>query len=109
MLSNTHEIRHPQNTQYWWGAIPYPIDELHDKTVDFRLEVAWEERETPLPMAGNGRFFIRKSKKGFHVQIVVQYSEEREKVIDLTEAAVRLIKREPEGSKCGFSLYTFQP
>jgi hypothetical protein len=104
LLDGAKLKRPPLNTLSWWGEIPFPPAELHGKKVAFKLWVSWEENKPPLLTTGTGVFFIRKGPMGFHVRIHVRYCREREKIIDLTAEMAKYITRQPDGSKCGFSL-----
>ena len=102
------EKRPPVDADLFWGQLPYPEKELHKKTVEFRLIVKWENLEKPVLTTGTGKFFIRYSRKGSHVQIISQITPQTEKVIDLTSEQAKLIKRQPEDSKFDFSLVATQ-
>ncbi|MCX6894455.1 MAG: hypothetical protein NTZ16_02910 [Verrucomicrobia bacterium] len=89
----------------FWGKIPFPENELLGKTVEFKITVKWPDQEVPAITDGTGKFFIRQSKKGFHVQIISEIDPQNEKRIDLTEEMAKEIEREPEGSKFDFRLF----
>jgi hypothetical protein len=88
----------------FWGQLPYPAEEMDEKTIEFEALIKWPEYKQPTLTSGTGKMFVRERPGGFHVRIISTISREREKVIDLTDAQAKLIKRQPEGSKYAFSL-----
>ncbi len=108
VLMNPPKITMPPDSPEFWGDLPFPRQEMNGKKVEFEMLVKWEEYNAPRMTSGTGHFLIRQ-KKGeagivYHVQIIARYSQEREKVIDLTSAMAALIKRNRESSNCEFSL-----
>jgi hypothetical protein len=112
VLMNPPKIKTPPDSPEFWGSIPFSRQEMNGKRVEFEMLVKWEEYDTPRKTCGTGHFLIRQKKDEtdvvYHVQIIARYSQEREKVIDLTSAMTALIKRNKESSNCEFSLTTSQ-
>ena len=91
-----------------WGDIPYPLEELHRKTIEFKLMIKWDHLDAPALSTGTGRIFVRELKGKFHVQIISELSLKTEKIIDLTPRQAALIKHQPDGSKFNFSIQALQ-
>jgi hypothetical protein len=91
-------------SEAYWGELPFPKEEMDGKRVSFDIMVEWEKIGVPTPTSGTGKFLIRKSKRGFHVEIVCRISPQNEKVINLTSDMTKLIKLGSENPNCQFSL-----
>jgi hypothetical protein len=88
----------------FWGQLPYPREDMDEKTIEFKTLIKWPEHKQVALTSGTGKMFIRERADGFHVKIVSTVSRHQEKVIDLTQAQAKLIKRRPDGSECAFLL-----
>ncbi len=95
----------PMTWDGFWGELPFPEDEMHEKRVKFCLFIKWDNFQDVTVTKGTGCFFVRKSRKGFHLQIVSRYSQEREKVLDLTNDQAKMIKKISGSGEFGFELF----
>jgi hypothetical protein len=108
-LSTAEQWERPAlSAEIFWGELPYPIADIDGKRIEFKALIKWPEHKEPAVSSGTGTIDIRERPGGFHVRIVSRYSREREKVIDLSAQQARLIKRQPKGSECEFSLVATQ-
>jgi len=95
----------PMTWEGFWGGLPFPQDEMHEKRVKFCLFIKWDNLEGVTVTKGTGHFFVRRSKKGFHLQIVSRYSPDREKVLDLTNDQTKMIKKVSGSGEFEFVLF----
>jgi hypothetical protein len=95
---------------YWVNGEGWTIDELHGKTVEFEL---FMPPDGPIegPIRGTGKFDVWQNGEGkLKIRIIThdRKSTEYEKhVLRLwvPQEGVRLIKRQPAGATCDFSIF----
>jgi hypothetical protein len=102
-------VRPALASDIFWGPLPYPKNEMDRRTIEFRAIIKYPEHKHLMLTSGLGKMYIRQRPDGFHVRILAPYSKEREKVLDLTAAQAKLIKRQAEGSRADFSLDAVPP
>ena len=88
----------------FWGSLPFPKSELNEKTLEFRVTIKFPEYDEPVICSGVGTMYVRERPGGFHIRVLAPYSQDREKVIDLTAKHASLITRHEDASRAVFSL-----
>jgi hypothetical protein len=109
-ITNAEQWERPHlASDVFWGELPFSREEMDRKTIKFKTLIKWPEHEKPSITSGTGTMYIRERPDGFHVRIISLISPKQEKVIDLSKKQASLIRREPAGSDCEFSLESARP
>ena len=102
------ETKAPVAEDLIWGDLPYTLEELQRKTIEFKIKVKWDDMPAPATTTGNGKIYVRELKGKFHIQIISKIGPNKEKIIDLNPKHAALIKQQPEGSHFEYSLTALQ-
>lgn len=101
----------PTGSKIVWLKSPFPARELDGQMVEFRIYVNREKYTSQL--TGTGKFRALGNDQGFtRIEIVVtQQGRTCDELVDhifyCQQRSANLIKRQPSGSNCAFSLFEF--